>query len=43
MRLSAQISGLNPQTCVVTPSSSTVENLWPFDTNTSTKETMFLP
>ncbi len=35
--LSAQISGLNPQTCVVTPSSSTVENLWPFDTNTSTQ------
>ncbi len=34
--LSAQISGLNPQTCVVTAASPTVENLWPFDTNTST-------
>ncbi len=34
--LSAQISGLNPATCAVTPASSTVENLWPFDTNTST-------
>ena len=28
--LSAQLSGLNPATCVVTPASSTVENLWPY-------------
>jgi Carboxypeptidase regulatory-like domain/TonB dependent receptor len=30
--LSAQLVGLNPATCVVTPSSSTVENLYPFNT-----------
>jgi hypothetical protein len=34
--LSAQLSGLNPVTCAVTPSSSTVENLFPFTTNTTT-------
>jgi Carboxypeptidase regulatory-like domain/TonB dependent receptor len=34
--LSAQISGLNTATCTVTPSSSSVENLWPYTTNTST-------
>ena len=34
--LSAQISGLNAQTCVVTAASPAIENLWPFDTNTST-------
>jgi len=28
--LSAQLAGLNPNTCVVTPSSSTVENLFPY-------------
>jgi hypothetical protein len=28
--LSAQISGLNPTTCVVSPSSNTNENLWPY-------------
>ena len=31
--LSARISGLNPTTCVVTPASSTVENLFPYVTN----------
>jgi hypothetical protein len=35
--LSAQISGLNPATCVVTPKSSTFENMWPFTTNTATQ------
>src|SRR6202030_444030 len=33
--LSAQLVGLNPATCVVTPSSSTVENLYPFNTTGS--------
>lgn len=33
--LSAQIAGLNPNTCVVTPASSTVENLFPFLASTS--------
>ena len=30
---SAQLSGLNPSTCVVTPASSTVENIFPFITS----------
>jgi hypothetical protein len=34
--LSAQLAGLNPTTCVVSPASSTVENLFPFTTNTAT-------
>ena len=34
--LSAQISGLNPATCAVTPGSSTFENMWPYTTNTAT-------
>ena len=33
--LSAQLVGLNPTTCVVTPSSSAVENLYPFNTTGS--------
>src|ERR1700730_2023560 len=33
--LSAQLAGLNPATCVVTPASSTVENLFPFNPNQS--------
>jgi len=33
--LSAQIAGLNPSTCVVSPSSSTVENLFPFNPTAS--------
>ena len=35
--LSAQISGLNPVTCVVTPGSPSFENMWPFSTNTATQ------
>ena len=31
--LSAQLAGLNPNTCVVTPASSTVENVFPFATS----------
>ena len=34
--LSAQLTGLNPVTCVVTPASSTVENLFPYNPNAST-------
>lgn len=34
--LSAQLSGLNIATCTVSPSSSTVENLWPYNPSTST-------
>ncbi|HLH52865.1 MAG TPA: TonB-dependent receptor, partial [Verrucomicrobiae bacterium] len=34
--LSAQLSGLNVATCTVSPSSSTVENLWPYNPSTST-------
>jgi hypothetical protein len=34
--LSAQLSGLNPTTCAVTPASSTVENLFPYNPNAST-------
>jgi hypothetical protein len=34
--LSAQISGLNTATCVVSPSSATFENLFPFNPTTST-------
>jgi len=41
--LSAQIAGLNPATCAVTPSSSTVENLFPFTTNTSTQGNYVAP
>src|SRR5437660_8116680 len=33
--LSAQLAGLNPTTCVVTPASSTFENLFPFNPNQS--------
>jgi hypothetical protein len=33
--LSAQLSGLTTATCTVTPASSTVENLFPFTTNTN--------
>ena len=34
--LSAQISGLNPVGCTVSPASSTFENLWPYNpTNSS--------
>ena len=39
--LSAQLSGLNPTTCVVTPASSTVENLFPY--LTSTTSNIFAP
>jgi len=39
--LSAQLSGLNPVTCVVTPASSTVENLFP--TLNSTTSNTFAP
>ena len=39
--LSAQLSGLNPATCVVTPASATVENLFP--TLTSTTSNTFAP
>ena len=39
--LSAQLSGLNPVTCAVTPASSTVENLFP--TLTSTTSNTFAP
>ena len=31
--LSAQLAGLNHRTCVVTPASSTVENLFPYNPN----------
>jgi hypothetical protein len=35
--LSAQISGLNPANCTVSPATSTFENLWPFNpTNSAT-------
>jgi Carboxypeptidase regulatory-like domain/TonB dependent receptor len=34
--LSAQLAGLNTATCTVSPASSTVENLFPFTTNTNT-------
>ena len=33
--LSAQLAGLNPTTCVVTPASATVENVFPYDQNAS--------
>ncbi len=33
--LSAQLTGLNPQTCVVTPASSTFENVFPFLNSTT--------
>jgi hypothetical protein len=33
--LSAQLAGLNPATCVVTPASSSFENLFPYITSTS--------
>ena len=33
--LSAQLAGLNPTTCVVTPGSSSFENLFPFITSTT--------
>jgi Carboxypeptidase regulatory-like domain len=33
--LSAQLAGLNPATCVVSPSSSTFENLFPFNPTSS--------
>lgn len=39
--LSAQLVGLNPTTCVVTPASSTVENIFPF--NSSTTSNTFAP
>ncbi len=39
--LSAQLSGLNPATCAVTPSSATVENLFPF--LPSTTSNLFSP
>lgn len=39
--LSAQITGLNPTTCVVSPGSSTVENLFPY--NPSSTSTAFAP
>ena len=40
--LSAQLAGLNPTTCVVTPSSSTVENVFPYLATTNTNNN-FLP
>ena len=33
--LSAQLAGLNPTTCVVTPASPTVENVFPYNQNAS--------
>ena len=39
--LSAQLAGLNPTTCVVTPSSATTENLFPF--LPSTTSNLFSP
>jgi Carboxypeptidase regulatory-like domain len=40
--LSAQLAGLNPTTCVVTPGSPTVENIFPYLTTTNTNNN-FLP
>jgi len=34
--LSARISGLNAQTCVVSPATDTFENMWPYVTDTTT-------
>ena len=33
--LSAQLAGLNPTTCVVSPDSSTVENVFPYNPTAS--------
>ena len=41
--LSAQLAGLNPTTCVVTPASATFENLFPFNTSASNSLVPGLP
>ena len=41
--LSAQLAGLNPTTCVVSPASSTVENVFPYNPTASNNFAPNLP